>query len=92
MRRTEGLPSRSIWATFTLMMLHSILDSEGIAIRSGHHCAQILMQKLGVPATSRASFYVYNGYDDVDALIKGLAKVTEVLDLVELGHVQGNYP
>ncbi len=58
----------------------SILDAEGIAIRSGHHCAQILMEKLGVPATSRASFYLYNGYDDVDALSKGLHKVREVLN------------
>ena len=58
----------------------SILDSEGIAIRSGHHCAQVLMEKLGVPATSRASFYLYNDYDDLEALIDGLRKVREVLN------------
>ena len=57
----------------------SILDDQGIAIRSGHHCAQILMEKLNVPATSRASFYVYNDYDDVEALCKGLGHVSEVL-------------
>ena len=57
----------------------SILDAEGVAIRSGHHCAQIMMEKLGVPATSRASFYLYNGYDDIEALIKALKKVEEVL-------------
>ena len=58
----------------------SILDAQGIAIRSGHHCAQILMEKLNVPATSRASFYLYNDYDDLEALIKGLRKVKEVLN------------
>jgi cysteine desulfurase/selenocysteine lyase len=57
----------------------SILDQEGVAIRSGHHCSQILMEKLEVPATSRASFYLYNDYDDLDALIRALRKVTEVL-------------
>ncbi|MGI0084819.1 MAG: aminotransferase class V-fold PLP-dependent enzyme, partial [Nitrososphaerales archaeon] len=57
----------------------SILDGEGIAIRSGHHCAQILMEKLNVPSTSRASFYVYNDYDDVESLCKGLGHVKEVL-------------
>jgi len=57
----------------------SILDDQGIAIRSGHHCAQILMQKLQVPATSRASFYLYNGFDDLEALIQGIKHVSEVL-------------
>ncbi len=57
----------------------SILDDQGIAIRSGHHCAQILMAKLNVPATSRASFYLYNDYDDVEALRNGLERVKEVL-------------
>ena len=56
----------------------SILDVEGVAIRSGHHCAQPLMERLGVPATSRASFYVYNEADDVDRLVAGLRKVKEV--------------
>ena len=77
--------SRGAAISFNLGSIHahdvaSILDSEGVAIRSGHHCAQILMQKLKVPATSRASFYVYNGFDDIEALIKGLAKVKEVLN------------
>jgi len=57
----------------------SILDAEGVAIRSGHHCAQIMMEKLGVPATSRASFYLYNDYDDIEALSKALKKVEEVM-------------
>jgi cysteine desulfurase / selenocysteine lyase len=54
--------------------LATILDEEGVAIRSGHHCAQLLMRHLGVPATSRASFHVYNSTDDVDALKAGIAK------------------
>lgn len=52
----------------------TILDQEGVCIRAGHHCAQPLMRKLGVPATARASFYVYNGHEDVDALIASLDK------------------
>jgi len=54
--------------------LATILDEEGIAIRSGHHCAQPLMRWLNVTAASRASFHVYNSYDDVDALKAGLTK------------------
>ena len=54
--------------------LATILDEEGIAIRSGHHCAQPLMRWLDVTAASRASFHVYNSYDDVDALKAGLTK------------------
>ena len=49
-----------------------MLDQQGIAIRAGHHCAQPLMRDLGVVATARASFYVYNRQDEVDALIDGL--------------------
>jgi cysteine desulfurase/selenocysteine lyase len=54
--------------------LATILDEEGIAIRSGHHCAQLLMRSLEVSATSRASFHVYNSYDDIDALKQGILK------------------
>jgi cysteine desulfurase/selenocysteine lyase len=56
----------------------TILDQEGIAIRTGHHCAQPLMQRFGVPATARASFGLYNTEDEVDELINGLEKVREV--------------
>ncbi len=52
----------------------TIVDQEGVCIRAGHHCAQPLMRRLGVPATARASFYVYNTRDDVDALIHALEK------------------
>ena len=61
--------------------LATILDEEGIAIRSGHHCAQPLMRWLDVPATSRASFHVYNSYDDVDALKAGLEKAGAIFKL-----------
>src|SRR5205085_155944 len=56
----------------------TILDQEGIAIRTGHHCAQPLMQRFGVPATSRASLALYNTMEDIGALARGLKKVREV--------------
>ena len=59
----------------------SILDEEGVAIRSGHHCAQPLMELLNVSAMSRASFYIYNSYDDVDALMQALSKAKKVFCL-----------
>ncbi len=52
--------------------LATILDAEGVAIRAGHHCAKPLMRHLGVTATARASFYLYNTVEDVDALVGGL--------------------
>ncbi|MDG7022859.1 MAG: aminotransferase class V-fold PLP-dependent enzyme, partial [Nitrososphaerota archaeon] len=71
--------SRGGVISFNLADIHphdmaSILDAEGVAIRSGHHCAQPLMDHLGVPGTSRASFYIYNAQDDVDALKAGIVK------------------
>lgn len=57
-----------------------ILDSEGIAVRAGHHCAQPLHLKFGLPATTRASFYLYNSKEDVDSLVKGLDKVKQMFD------------
>ena len=56
----------------------TILDADGIAIRGGHHCAQPLMNRLGVVATARASFAAYNTFDEVDALIDGLRRVQRV--------------
>jgi cysteine desulfurase/selenocysteine lyase len=58
--------------------LATILDQDGVAIRSGHHCAQILMRRLGVPATARASFYVYNDRDDVDVLVDSLGTAAKL--------------
>ncbi len=59
--------------------LGTVLDHEGIAIRSGHHCAMPLMDALGLPATARASFGVYNTRAEVDALVEGIRKAREVL-------------
>jgi cysteine desulfurase/selenocysteine lyase len=56
----------------------TILDEEHVAIRAGHHCAQPLMQALGVEATARASFGVYNGPADVDALVRGIERVARI--------------
>ena len=56
----------------------TILDEEGVAIRAGHHCAQPLMDHLGVPATARASFGLYNDSDDVTALVRGLERVKRI--------------
>lgn len=52
--------------------LATVLDQEGVCVRAGHHCAQPLMRRLGVPATTRASFYVYTGERDVERLIDGI--------------------
>ena len=56
----------------------TILDQEGIAIRTGHHCSQPVMQRFNIPATARASFAVYNTKEEVDALIHGIEKVRKV--------------
>src|SRR5262249_18574798 len=56
----------------------TILDQEGIAIRTGHHCAQPIMQRFGIPATARASFAFYNTKAEVDALARGIGRVKEV--------------
>jgi cysteine desulfurase/selenocysteine lyase len=59
--------------------LATILDREGVAVRAGHHCAQVLMERFKVASTTRASFALYNTRADVDALVAGLAKAREVL-------------
>ena len=56
----------------------TILDQSGVAIRAGHHCAQPLMRRLGVPATARLSFGIYNTREDVDAMIEALGEVREL--------------
>lgn len=70
-------------ASFTMRGVHphdvsQILDSQGIAVRAGHHCAMPLHEKFGLPATTRASFYLYNTHQEVDQLVRGLAKVKKI--------------
>jgi cysteine desulfurase / selenocysteine lyase len=57
----------------------TLLDQQGIAVRSGHHCAMPLMERLGIPGTVRASFSLYNGRHDVDALLEGVEKAKSFL-------------
>lgn len=69
--------------SFTLGDAHphdisTILDSEGIAVRAGHHCAQLAMQHFGISATARASIYLYNTESDIDRLIEGLGQVQSI--------------
>ncbi len=71
---------------FTLGDIHphdiaAVLDSEGIAIRAGHHCAQPLHERYGIMATARASFYIYNTPQEVDRLAEGLERVREIFAL-----------
>ena len=70
-------------ASFTLDGVHphdvaQILDRDGIAVRAGHHCAQPLHEKFGIPASTRASFYLYNKKDEVDLLVNGIYKVKKM--------------
>ena len=90
--RLETLPGLRILGTarpkaalisFVLEGIHphdigTILDQQGIAIRTGHHCTQPLMQRLGVPATARASFALYNTREDADALLRGIEATQEM--------------
>jgi cysteine desulfurase/selenocysteine lyase len=61
--------------------LASILDTEGVCVRAGHHCTMPLMEKMGWPATARASFYLYNTEEDVDALVAALEKAATVFGI-----------
>jgi len=76
-----GSPSTSSGSSIHAHDVASILDEEGIAIRSGHHCAQPLMDFLGISSTARASFYLYNTKDEVDRLVEGVLKVKEVFKI-----------
>jgi cysteine desulfurase / selenocysteine lyase len=72
--------------SFSLEGVHAhdvseILDRHGVAVRAGHHCAQVLMQRLGVPATTRASLAVYNTREEVDRLVEGLLETRRLFDL-----------
>jgi cysteine desulfurase/selenocysteine lyase len=79
----ESLDERSAVISFTLGDAHphdisTILDADGVAVRAGHHCAQLVMKHFGVSATARASFYLYNTKDDVDRLVEGLEQVASI--------------
>ena len=72
--------------SFTIKGIHphdiaTILDDDGVAIRAGHHCCQILHEKIGVPATARASIGLYNTKDDVDILLDAINKCKKVFKL-----------
>ena len=54
-----------------------MLDDEGVAIRAGHHCAQLVMRRFDTSATARASFYVYNTKEEVDVLVEALARAED---------------
>jgi cysteine desulfurase/selenocysteine lyase len=76
------LQNRTGLVTFNIGDIHphdaaTVLDAEGIAVRAGHHCCQPLMRWLGVTATARASFYLYNTEDDIDRLAAGILKTKE---------------
>jgi cysteine desulfurase/selenocysteine lyase len=80
----KNMENRGGIISFTIDDVHphdtaSILDSYGVAIRSGHHCAQPLMRFLDLPATSRASFYLYNTEEDIDQLVDGIKNVRKWL-------------
>jgi cysteine desulfurase/selenocysteine lyase len=75
--------SRTAVFSFTLDGIHphdvaTVLDSVGVAVRAGHHCAQPLMRRLGVPATTRASLYLYNTTEEIDRLVEGLGTARQV--------------
>jgi cysteine desulfurase/selenocysteine lyase len=76
----SDLEHRGGMVSFTLGDIHphdvaQVLDADGIAVRAGHHCAKPLLRRLGVQATTRASFYLYSTTEEVDALVAGLDKV-----------------
>ncbi|MCH1570777.1 MAG: cysteine desulfurase [Longimicrobiales bacterium] len=79
----SSLEERSAVISFTLGDAHphdisTILDMDGVAVRAGHHCAQLVMKHFGVSATARASFYLYTTKEDVDRLVDGLGQVTTI--------------
>jgi cysteine desulfurase/selenocysteine lyase len=97
LREIEGLrvygpppAERSGVVSFTVSDIHphdlaTVLDQDGVCIRAGHHCAQPLMRRLGVSATARASFYVYNDERDVEELVKSLARAKALFGVETVG-------
>jgi cysteine desulfurase/selenocysteine lyase len=80
-----AIERRSGVVSFTLAGIHphdiaTILDQSGVCVRAGHHCAQPLMRRMHLPATARASVYLYSTREDVEALVSGIERVKEVFD------------
>ncbi len=83
LRMIGAAKNKSAVISFMLEDVHphdigTIIDSEGVAIRTGHHCTQPVMQRFGIPATARASFAMYNTKDEVDALIRSIEKAKKI--------------
>ena len=90
--KLQNIPGLTIYGTnkdkgpvisFNIKNIHPhdvahILDTSGIAIRAGHHCAQPIMKHLDIPANNRVSFYIYNTFDEIDSLIEGLIKTVDL--------------
>jgi cysteine desulfurase/selenocysteine lyase len=77
------VPDRAAILSFVMGGIHphdigTILDREGVAVRAGHHCCQPLMDRLGVPATARASFALYNTHDEIDLFVRAVERAREV--------------
>jgi cysteine desulfurase/selenocysteine lyase len=96
LERLEEIPGVSVFgpaakyrggvASFTLAGVHphdisQILDTDGIAIRAGHHCAMPLHEKFNLPATARASFYLYSTFEEVDRLVESIYKVKTIFQV-----------
>lgn len=83
MKLVGTAPHKAGVLSFTLGEIHphdigTILDRQGVAIRAGHHCAQPVMERYGIPATARASLALYNTRSEIDALAKAVKKVIEM--------------
>ena len=83
MRIIGTAPEKAAVLSFEVAGVHphdvgTILNEEGVAVRTGHHCAQPVMQRFGVPATVRASFSFYNTLDEVDQLVAGIRRVQKM--------------
>jgi len=79
----RSLEERSAVVPFVMDVAHphdisTILDAQGVAVRAGHHCAQLVMKRFEVPATARASLYLYNTTEDIDRLVEGLEEVRRI--------------
>ena len=84
---TQNLDTQGGIISFNILGVHphdvgSILDNQGVAIRSGHHCAQIYMRSLGISGTNRISFYLYNTKKDIDNLMLGIERIKEIFSRV----------